>query len=137
MGKLDDEGDQAEVAGQLDEIGALPLRAAYGPFDGWDAIEQGEMHYFTALVYYHLNAVKKETAQLGLAETAYKCILDRTPSSRWFIGGTTKRLRVAAQAGLDRVNRAQGNADYDTVWLLPPSNGPQNPTGAIGSPSGE
>ena len=32
---------------------------------------------------------------------------------------SAKQLRIAAQAGLDRVQRAQTNADYDTDWLMP------------------
>jgi hypothetical protein len=52
------------------EAGALALRTPFGPFREWDAVEQGEIHYVSAFVYHHLDAVIQEPIQLGLAETA-------------------------------------------------------------------
>jgi hypothetical protein len=103
--------------------GAIALRAPYGPFREWEAIEQGEIHYLSAFVCHNLGFVIQTPAQLTLAETAYKRVLMQT-SSWWAVGGK-RRLRAAAQAGLERVARAQDKSEYDTDWLLPPSDDPK------------
>jgi hypothetical protein len=128
----------ADGNGRIDPAAALPLRALYGrPFQNWDAIEQGEMHYLSAFIYHNLGWGRKERRQLDAAETSYQSILSQTPPSRWFAVGSTKRLRLAARAGLDRVNRAQSNSDYDRVWLLPRSKDSQRPPSPIGQPGGD
>lgn len=114
----------------MSSTGALAKRAPYSPFRAWEAIEQGECHYVGAFVCHHYRAVAQEPVQLSLAETTYKNVLNQTPL-RWFMSRGAKRLRVAATAGLERVQRAQIGADYDTAWLLPPSNEPQEPSAPV------
>jgi hypothetical protein len=108
-------------------VEAQNLRSIVGPFSGWEAIEQGHVHYVHAYIRNRLQNHQIEQRQLSLAETAYRKVLSHTPSSRWFVGGSTKRLRAAAQAGLSRVQEAQKHSRYDTDWLLPPSNDSQQP----------
>ncbi|NWG72696.1 MAG: hypothetical protein HXY23_13980 [Parvularculaceae bacterium] len=117
--------------------GALALRAPHGPFREWEAVEQGEMHYLSAFIYRQLEAIVQEPVQLGLAGTAYKRVLMQTPSSRWLIGGATRRLRAAAEAGLQRVKRAQERSEYDLECLLPPLDHPQQPPESVGQRSGD
>jgi tetratricopeptide (TPR) repeat protein len=95
-------GVARDLVNQMGE-GALDLRAPHGPFHDWDGIEQGELHYLSAFVYHNLGANLQEPAQLARAETAYKTVLDRLPSSRVFGSSSVKRLRAAAQGGLERV----------------------------------
>jgi hypothetical protein len=113
--------------------GAIALRVPYGPFREWEAIEQGEIHYLSAFVYHNLGAVIQAPAQLTHAQTAYKRVLVQT--SAWWVVGSKRRLRAAAQAGLERVERAQNRSEYDTDCLLPPSDDPQQPASTIGGSS--
>ena len=111
-------GVARDLVNQAEE-GALALRAPHGPFHHWDGIEQAELHYLSAFIYYNLGANLQEPAQLALAETAYKTVLNRLPSSRVFASASIKRLRAAAQGGLERVARAQKSSEYDEECLLP------------------
>jgi hypothetical protein len=109
--------------------GALALRAPFGPFREWDAVEQGDIHYLSAFVYHHLEAVIQEPIQLGLAETAFRNTLNHLPRRSY--RRKSRRLREAAQGGLDRVHLAQVKGEYDVRWLLPPSHQSQSPTTTI------
>lgn len=102
----------------MNSEGVLALRQPHGQFREWQAIEQGECHYVAAFVCHHYAAVAQEPVQLSQAESTFRQVLSQTPR-RWFMRSSAKQLRIAAQAGLDRVQRAQTNADYDTDWLMP------------------
>lgn len=115
--------------------GALALRAPFAPFRTWDALEQGEMHYVSAFVCHHWGAVQQEPTQLSFADTTFRQILNQTPSS-WFMNNGARRLRASAQAGLDRVVKARSKEGYETEWLLPRSNEPQQPPAAVGNTGG-
>jgi hypothetical protein len=128
--------DNGDDDNRIDATGALPLREPHGrPFQNRDANEQGDMHYLSAFIYRNLGFTRREGKQLDAAETSYRSVLNQTPTSRWFVGGSTKRLRAAAQAGLDRVNDARSQLKYDTAWLLPPSNEPQQPAANVSDTS--
>lgn len=101
---------------------ALALRARYGPFRGWDAIEQGELHFLSAYVCHNLSFVQQAPNQLGLAGTAYNSVLTQTTASR-FSTRSTRRLRAAALGGLERVQRVRTTGEYDEKCLLPPLDG--------------
>ena len=127
--------DDTDDAGRIDATGALPLRAPHGrPFQNWDAIEQGDMLYLSAFICCNLGFARRERKLLQAAETSYSGVLNQTPSSRWFVGGSTKRLRAAAQAGLARVSEAQRDSKYDAAWLLPRSNDSQEPSSSVSNP---
>lgn len=131
--KASDNGDDQ---GQIDATGALPLREPHGrPFQRWDGIEQGDMHYLSAFIYHNLGFTRREGKQLAAGYSSYKSVIDQTPSSRWFVGGSTRRLREAASAGLERIKDAQSGGKYDTDWLLPPLNDSQQPTAPVSDSS--
>jgi len=127
----------ADNSAKIDKRGALPLRAPYvRQFQNWDAIEQADMHYLSAFIYHQLGWNRQQGKQLELAETFYKAVTNHTPSSKWLIGGAAKRLHDAARAGLERVRAAQHQSEYDTNWLLPPSNDPKDQSPAISNSGG-
>jgi hypothetical protein len=113
-------------------VQALELRSPFGPYRDWDAIEQGDVHCVEAYIRNRLGHGQVEQEQLSLAGTAYHSVLNRIPSSKWFISSANKRLRVAAQTGLARVDAAQRRNVYDTGWLLPTSQSAQQPAASIG-----
>jgi tetratricopeptide (TPR) repeat protein len=125
--------NDADDTHRIDAAGALPLREPHGPFHNWDAVEQGDMHYLSAFIYHNLGFTRRERNQLNLAETSYRGLLDQTPTSRWLVGGSTRRLRLAALAGLDRVNDARTQSKYDSDWLLPSSQDSQQPATHVGN----
>jgi hypothetical protein len=111
-------------------------RAPYTPFRGWEALEQGDVHLASAFVYFNLGFSNQELLQLNQAGTAYRSVLGQTPA-RWIMGSASKRLRAAAQAGLDRVANAQARQGYDASWLLPSSEHAQQPPSTIGNPGSQ
>jgi hypothetical protein len=116
-------------------VEARRLRSLSGPYSDWEGIEQGDMHYVEAYIRSRLGHGQIEEWQLSQAATAYNGVVSRTPISRWFVRSAAKRLRAAAQAGLGRVSKAR-DGNYDTAWLLPPSNEPEGPTTNVSDPGG-
>jgi hypothetical protein len=98
---------------------ALNMRSPLGPFQGWDALEQGDIHYLTAFVSRNLGFPLVIRTQLDDAETAYERVLDELPKRRWFLSGGKRRLRTKAIGGLARLKEARKRDQYDAGWLMP------------------
>ncbi len=99
---------------------ALDLREPYGPFHGWDLLEQAELHYLSALVAHFISADAIADEQLGLASSAYEVVILELPTSKVIVRDYENRLRANAELGLDRVKKTVERQEYDTDWLLPP-----------------
>lgn len=101
------------------EGSALKLRAPLAPFQSWDLLEQGDIHYFTAFVAHNLGFGQVRQTQLVAAQTAYQGVLAGL-RVRWiWTPLAEKELRRLANEGEARVTRASNNGDYDTDWLIP------------------
>ena len=96
---------------------ALRIRSHFAPYQGWDLLEQGDIHYLTAFVARKLDYGVVEQAQLAEAETAYQAILAEPERRLWGNNGR-RRLRAIAKSGVQRVHKAQ-DKEYDWRWLLP------------------
>ncbi len=125
---------RGDEAGQV--LGALMLRKPYEPFGGWDAIDQGDYHYFAAFVSDNLGFNLQRDGSLNDAVTEYKRVLENTPR-KLFGSETNRRLRAAAHAGLDRARAAQNKRQFDAAWLLAPSQPAQAHAHDVGQSSGE
>lgn len=134
---------------------ALKLRKKFGPFNGWDAMEQAELHYLMAYAHNRLGNTGEERSHLNEAANNYESILRGTSLLRSVSDGGLRRLRRSARNGLEMVTYAQpGKADtYDIRWLgpvdlvkqicskqtqpaAPASNNPQNDTQPVGTAGG-
>ena len=129
------DGSGSAIANSL-IASAKDLRASYSPFREWEALEQGDVHLASAFIYFNLDFRIQEVVQLNQAETTYKSVLGQTPA-KWFRSTGARRLRAAAQAGFDRVGRAQTGSEYDTNWLLPRSDDLQRPPAYVGDSTGD
>jgi len=108
--------------------GAIQMRSPFLPFYDWDLLEQGDIYYLAALLAHHQGFVRLEPKHLDEAETAYEGVLDGLKRRQWPV--TWKRgyrkLRMNAEAGLDRVAKAKEiSGTYDVAWLLPNLDDPQ------------
>ena len=100
---------------------ALDIRAQFAPFQGWDLLEQGDIHYLTAFVAHNLGFVHVENTQLNNAYTSYSGAIAALPRRLMWQPRSERSLREIAQTGSDRADRAQQqNGNYDLAWLLPP-----------------
>lgn len=124
------------LVGESTSIGALALRAPYGPFQGWDGVEQGDLHYTAAFVCRNLGHVVKEREQLALAETEYRRVFAAQARRPMFGRAEVARLKAVSKRGLERVILARGvggrEVCYDEAWLLPPLEPLERPAGGKG-----
>jgi len=111
--------------------GSIPLRTRYTPFQNWECLEQGDLHYFSAFVCSNLGFNVRAGLQLGLAETEYRRIRNDYSGGKWRLAAAHRRLRDAANAGLLRVQHARDGGEYDEKWLLPPSQPLERPASEI------
>lgn len=123
--------------------GALDIRARYAPFNGWEAIDQGDMHYLTAFLNAKLGARVLARAQLDKAKGQYQTVLRSTRGFGRLASRKLWKLRQAAKLGKQRVENAGRYEQYDITWLLPPatplddqSNQPQQPSAQISPAAG-
>lgn len=121
--------------------GALKFRQAYEPFDRWDAVEHGDMHYTAAFIAKNLNSNVIATDRLESAKTSYDHADPHPGRPLFLIRGATRKLAKAARAGTKRVGDAE-KGEYDLRWLLPPppaafSDQPQTQTKPVGGGGGE
>lgn len=104
----------------------LAIRSQLPPFKGWDAVEQGDIHYLTAFTANCRGFWDIEGDQLADAENAYQTAISGSAVRRW---PTRKkaRLRKAADEGLNRVRAARvwkvanpttKSRAYDWQWLV-------------------
>lgn len=127
---------------------AEAIRARHAPFQVWDSIEQGNLHYLRALVCNRLQYNLLEAEQLTRSEQAHSSVLAGSPTISFSVEGYPRRLRNAAKQGLERVGRAR-QGTYELEWLMPlnaynvpvappsPSHNPQQPAHPVGSASGD
>jgi hypothetical protein len=123
---------------KANEDSALKLRNRHGPFlAGWDAIEQGDLHYLTAFVAQNLSFSTAARVHLGLAETAYQSVITATHPLAPIFSRGARRLEATAQSAMKRIRRAQASPDdYDRDWLLPsirPLEPPHQPAQTVGA----
>lgn len=116
--------------------GALRRREPYSPFERWDAIDQGDLHYCVAFVCRRLGYTNAEKRQLDEAATAYRRVQDSVPRSI-LVRSSNRSLRGVAEAGLRRVQSLRASGSYDETWLLPPSDKPKQETAAVSNSAGE
>ena len=119
------------IRGADGAMSSLNLRSRCAPFQGWDALEQADIHYLAAYVCHNSDFGALELDELGLADTEYRRILDQVSRLRWLQGSNGRRLRKAAEAGLLRVQQARTQKVYDEGWLLPPSQPLQRATSEV------
>jgi len=105
------------IANNQDKQCAVQLRAPYGPFVEWEAVEQAEIHFVAAWVAHMLGYVIEEPAHLTSAETVLNDVLAVLPKRRWLVSYAKKSLRDEARGALERVASARAG-DYDKQWLL-------------------
>ena len=103
-----------------DDDSSLSLFEAHDPFSPWELIEKSDTHFVAAFAAARFNAPVVKANQLSLAETGYRSVLSRTPQRQWLVGGSTRKLRLAAELGLQRVQKAYIDQDFSIEeWLLP------------------
>lgn len=100
--------------------GALDLRRPFGPFESWDAIDQGDFHYLTAYLNHKLGFTRLERRQLDRAELNYKLALRYCGSAGWLFSRRLWKLRSTARRGVERVALASKHCQYQEKWLVPP-----------------
>lgn len=97
---------------------ALLARNEIEPFQRWDLVEQGEMHYMKAFICSRLvNHHLVEEQEIDAAYGCFNRILLNTPAWHWFSGGTTRALRNRAKRGKQAANAAR-RGSYSEIWLL-------------------
>jgi hypothetical protein len=97
---------------------SINIRGRFAPYQTWDLLEQGDLHYLTAFLAHNLGFVIVAPAQLVHAETAYRSVLD-APVHRFRSRKGISRLRSRAEIGLDLVQRAKTNQEYQWQWMMP------------------
>jgi hypothetical protein len=133
--QIDEGGRGSGIADGLVRLGdesSISLRRRYAPFQGWDGLEQGDLHYFSAFVCSNLGFKVRASLQLGLAETEYRRVLNNFYGAKWRISLSSRRLHRAAKAGVLRVHEARVHGAYDEKWLLPPLDPVERPASEIG-----
>lgn len=103
----------SQIGSQNDATCSLNLRRAHGPYAGWDAIEQAEIHYVAAYVASRFPTwLYQVDSNLRASDEHYECIL-REPL-KFF--GADRALRQEATRGQQRVRDAR-NGQFDEKWL--------------------
>lgn len=98
---------------------AVKLREAYAPYNGWEALDQADLHYISAYVCSRLGYHVQEASHLGLAETEYRRVASSL-EKKWLLSKTQRLLKATATSGNNRVIEARKSpAIYDEKWLLP------------------
>lgn len=95
---------------------ALQLRMQFLPFQGWDLLEQGDIHYLAAFVAKNLGFGAIQATRLTDAETAYQNLLQTIDGRKLLMGNAKKKLRHQAQIALMRVSKAHDGV-YEYDWL--------------------
>jgi hypothetical protein len=98
---------------------AIDIRDKLKPFQGWDLIEHADICYLAAFISKNLNFNLVMQQHLAVAKTAYADVLAAASHRRWWQWDRRRRLKSAARAGIERVERAEEGI-YDTAWLTPP-----------------
>lgn len=97
---------------------ALQIRANFAPYQGWDLLEQGDLHYLTAFIAHNANFPGVREVQLNQAETAYRSVLT-APIHRFRSSKGLSRLRARAKIGDDLVQRAKSKQEFWWQWMMP------------------
>lgn len=98
-------------------LGALRLREPYQPFEGWEAVEQAEMHYVAAWIASKLGWVNVEAQELQYSQQTYELLLHQLPQRTWLVGQNLRILRAEAAIGRQRILMAVAERKYDEDWL--------------------
>jgi hypothetical protein len=108
----------AATEGDQYSPGALALLDTCQPLSGWELVEKGDMHYFTAYLANGRGFKIVETAQLQDAHTAYQNASLSMRKRPWQITISSRRLTKRVKEGQQRVAIAESKATYDTGWLF-------------------
>lgn len=106
--------------GQLnpnDPESSISIRRNFGPFRGWDQLDDGDLAYLAGFVAHNLSFTNVRDARLNEAELAYRGILG-SPVSLWS-KRSKRQLRRRAAEGLARVTAARTLGEFDSRWLCP------------------
>ncbi|MBY0225629.1 MAG: hypothetical protein K2Q28_07480 [Hyphomicrobium sp.] len=95
---------------------AQDIRLNFAPYQDWDLIEQGDLHYLTAFFANTNSFVVIERQELTNAEVCYEIAL-RQPLPRQWRRRERSKLRRAANEGLALVKAAK-KGDYQNHWLV-------------------
>jgi len=103
-----------------DPDSVIAMRANFAPYQDFDLIEQGDLHYAVAFVAHHNGYVLVESRQINQAESCYQGLAALSPST-WRDRKRARQLQSLAKDGLARVAAVKpenGNKKYDWRWLL-------------------
>lgn len=103
---------------------ALTRRYPHAPFTKWAAIEQGELHYLSALVASRLGYNQIEQHHKTMSAGCYRAVLSALPRRNWLLPDKQRQLKQAAEEGLGRAEIAVAQGKYDDKWLGIRSNAP-------------
>ncbi|OYW56868.1 MAG: hypothetical protein B7Z29_02295 [Hyphomicrobium sp. 12-62-95] len=95
---------------------ALDIRQNFAPYQSYELLEQGDMHFCQAYIAKNLKNAVLSPAQLTAAETAYCAVL----AEQWRgvrSGRAKRKLNQSAKHGVARVERAR-KGDWDESWLF-------------------
>ncbi len=109
---------------------ALAIRLRFAPFQGWELLEHGDIHYLTAFVSRNCGSILKEKDRLNDAQSAFQGVLAATEKRIFRQSCGSKRLSKLAKDGLERVSRARQGV-YETDWLVGQSQKPKQPAASV------
>ncbi len=102
----------------------------------WLTVEKAEMHYVNAYIRNRIGHIVVEDRQLDRSIEEYQRAFREVSRYSWLWKPGERRLRVTALQGLRRAQATRQaqrpTRKYDTAWLYPPSDEPQNPPAAVG-----
>jgi tetratricopeptide (TPR) repeat protein len=105
-----------------DPDSAIAMRANFAPYQDFELIEQGDLHYTEAFVAHNNGFVVIENNQLDLAESCYQAVSALSPST-WRDRKRARQLKLLAEEGIARVADAKPKGEnegkkYNWRWLL-------------------
>ncbi len=126
----------ADTEGSQFYPGALFLLSNCQPMSAWELVEKGDMHYFTAFLANRLGYTNVESDQLDEAHTSYQNASLSVRKKHWQIVTSARRMGRRIREGERRVANAMQTATYDTAWLFPGSQQPQQTTANVSTAGG-
>lgn len=114
---------------------AQRIRSRFLPYEDWDLLDQGDLHYFSAFVAHNLGFGPREASELTAALAAYSGVI-QTCQRRGWRRDAKKPLREKAEASRKRVLIAQNDGVYDTSWLMPSLNQPKHQAHSVSGAGG-
>ena len=99
---------------------AISIRANFSPYQDFELLEQGDIHYLAAFISHNNNYTDKELRHLNKADSCYRGLTSLSPST-WRDRKKSRALQKLGNDGVLRVSgaRPEGQAKkYDWRWLL-------------------